>query len=154
MVFGIYTQIADVNFTDKVKNLTIAAKAMGESGYDNRYINGLYAWNHGTINIQAENTTITTDSNDSSIPWYANSALTVAANGHIKIDGSQLDIASHSDADDVIAVYATGNRSNIPPKDDTVTLTKGNTIDLNADKMTLRATGKMILPLTQSMLGE
>lgn len=146
MVFGIYTQIADVNFTDKVKNLTIAAKATGESGYNNRSVTGLYAWNHGTINIQAENTTIMTDSNDSSIPWYKNSALTVAANGHIKIDGSQLDIASHSDADDVIAVYATGDHSIISPKDDTVTLTKGNTIDLNADKMTLRATGKNDTP--------
>lgn len=139
---GVYTQLGDVNFTNQVRNLSIAAKASGEGGSSNRTLVGLYAYNYGTINSHAENTRITTDTDDSSVPWTRNHALFVYATGHINMDGSRLDIQSRDEKGDLVAVYASGTSSKIPPKDESVTLPEGNTISLNADTMTITATGK------------
>lgn len=130
---GIDNNIADVNVSDKVKNLKIDVKVTGESRDDRREVWGLRTWSDGTINIHAKNTEISTYSNDSSM--WKNSALFVYTNGHINIDGTRLAIKSESDVAEVKTIDAEG-QSNGSDK-----LTEGNTINLNADKMIITAKG-------------
>lgn len=137
--FGVFNFISDVNFTDNVKELKIDAKATGESGDDSREVKGIYVHSHGTTNVHAEDTNISTYSNDSSVSQ--NSALFVYSNGHINIDGSRLNLKSQSDVAEVQTVYAQGESDSKKGENDTVKLTQGNTIDLNADTMTITAEG-------------
>ncbi|MGC8000942.1 hypothetical protein, partial [Salmonella enterica] len=51
---GVYTQLGDVNFTNKVKNLSIDVKATEAEGDNNRFARGLFAWNYGAVNNHAE----------------------------------------------------------------------------------------------------
>ena len=139
---GVYTQLGDVNFTNKVKNLSIDVKATEAEGDNNRFARGLFAWNYGAVNNHAENTSITSYSDDPAVTWLKNNALYVYANGHINMDGSRLDIQSQSKHRDVVAIYAYGSKSNLASGGDNVTVQKGNTVNLNADHMTITAIGK------------
>ncbi|MCH3949696.1 MAG: autotransporter outer membrane beta-barrel domain-containing protein [Acidaminococcus sp.] len=134
---GIYAHIGNVKISNQVKQFTLTA----DSGSNASDVYGLYAWNHGTITSDAKTANISVSTKNDSTSYVDNSAAYVYANGHIAINGSELNLSAQGGKSSA-AVYAWGSPSNLEAEDDSITLTKGNTIDLNADSMTLTATDK------------
>lgn len=138
--FGIYAQGGYADVTNNVGNFNVSATTTAAGSDLDREVRGIQAWNHETINIQAQNTTISSYS-EAAIPWYNNTALYTWADSNINIGGDKAVITS-SGANGGAALYAQGYSSSLKLAQG-VTGNTGSDITINADdiKITASTTG-------------
>lgn len=132
-VYGIYAQCGYADATNNVDNFTVTANAEGNNV--NRIVNGIQAWNHETVDIQAKNIIISSSS-EAEIPWYNNAALHSWTNGNINIGGKKAVITSSGTSNGGVALYSVGQASSLPLADG-VTGNKGADITINAEDITI-----------------
>ena len=135
-VFGIYAQGGYATITGDVDKFSVSAKAAGDNAQ--RSVCGIEAWHHETVDIQAQNTIISTYT-DAAINNFSNTALQAWANGNINIEGSKAVISSSGASNGGVTLYSLGDASDLNLAAG-VTGNPGSDITINADDITITST--------------